>query len=145
MGALIDWGPLVAEARRVLRPEGALVVGRAVMPPDGIDERMKRRLAALLRETEAPAYHGDSHGRVLRALADEALDETRITAATWRAERTPRAFLERQPTGARFAALPQAVKEEALRRLGDWAAVEFGSLDAAFVEPHEFELRVFRF
>jgi ubiquinone/menaquinone biosynthesis C-methylase UbiE len=27
MGALDDWRPLVAEARRVLRPEGALVMG----------------------------------------------------------------------------------------------------------------------
>jgi SAM-dependent methyltransferase len=145
MGALDDWRPLVAEARRVLRPEGALVVGRGVMPPDGVDERMKRRLAALLRGTEAAAYHRDAHGKVLRALADEALDETRVVAATWQAERTPRAFLARQPTGARFSALPQAVKAEALRRLGEWAAAEFGSLDAAFIEPHAFELRVFRF
>ena len=145
MGALDDWRPLVAEARRVLRPQGALVVGRTVMPPDGVDERMKARLAALLREMKAAAYHGDAHGTVLRALAGEALDETRILAATWQAERTPRAFLERQPTGARFSTLRDAVKEEALRRLAEWALEEFGSLDATVSEPHAFELRAFRF
>ena len=43
-----DWRQLAAEARRVLAPTGALIVGRTVAPEDGIDARMKLRLADLL-------------------------------------------------------------------------------------------------
>ena len=32
-----------------------------------------------------------------------------------------------------------------MRRLAAWAATAFGSLDAASVEPHGFELQLFRF
>ena len=41
---------LVDEARRVLRPSGALVIGRTVAPADGVDARMKQQLASFLGE-----------------------------------------------------------------------------------------------
>jgi len=61
-------------------------------------------------------------------------------------ERGPvaRGFLDRHPTGARFSALPEPVRQEALRKLGAWAEATFGSLDAVLSEPYEFELRVFK-
>ena len=62
-----------------------------------------------------------------------------------RAERTPRQFLERHRGGARFSALPDSVKDDALARLADWAEQAFGSLDAVSPESHAFELRVFKF
>jgi len=68
-----------------------------------------------------------------------------LTAAEWTAERTPRQFLERQPTGARFSALPEPMKEQALRQLSACATDTFGSLDVKFSEQHSFELQVFKF
>jgi len=46
---------------------------------------------------------------------------------------------------ARFAQLPDAIRADAMPRLGAWAVVAFGSLTREFAEPHSFELQVFRF
>jgi ubiquinone/menaquinone biosynthesis C-methylase UbiE len=54
-GGMRGWRRLLAEARRVLCGAGVLVLGRAVAPPDGLDARMKARLALLLDEIGAPA------------------------------------------------------------------------------------------
>lgn len=145
IGAARDWRAFVAEPRRVMRPAGALILGHAVTPPEGVDARMKRQLRTLLEEAGQPSYHMDTRGVVQPWLERKARESSRITAAEWIAQRSPRAFLERQPTGARFAALPAAVQEEALRQLTAWATETFGSLDSRFEERHAFELQVFRF
>jgi ubiquinone/menaquinone biosynthesis C-methylase UbiE len=143
-GGMRRWRDVLAEARRVLRPAGALVVGRTIAPADGIDEQMKQRLAAILGEIGAGSQRMNVREDALHAL-ERSARSTRIEAAAWIAARTPRAFLERHRTGARFAALPPRIKDEALSRLGGWATAAFGSLDAAFSERRAFELNVFRF
>ncbi len=143
-GGMRRWREVLAQARRVLRPAGAVVVGRAVAPADGIDEQMKQRLAAILDEIGGNSERRNAREDVLRAL-ERVAHATRIEAAAWTAARSPRAFLERHRTGARFAALPARIKDEALSRLAAWATATFGSLDLVFSERHAFELRVFRF
>jgi hypothetical protein len=105
---------------------------------------MRQRLAAILDEMGAKSDQINPREDAQRALERSALG-ARIEAATWTAVRTPRAFLERHRTGARFAALPARIKDEALSRLAAWATAAFGALDAASSERHAFELRVFRF
>jgi hypothetical protein len=68
-----------------------------------------------------------------------------LRAATWERNPTPREFLVRHRTGARFAALPEAVQDEALEQLSAWAEKTFGSFDSASREEHSFELDVFQF
>jgi SAM-dependent methyltransferase len=143
-GGMRGWRRLLVEARRVLRGAGVLVLGRAVAPPDGLDARMKQRLALLLDEIGAPVDRTNTRQDAQGWLQQETR-ATRLVAATWTARRTPRGFIERHRTGARFSALPAPVKEAAMRRLADWANTAFGSLDAASIEPHEFELQLFRF
>jgi ubiquinone/menaquinone biosynthesis C-methylase UbiE len=143
-GGLRGWRRLLVEARRVLRGAGALVLGRTLAPPDGLDARMKQQLSLLLDEIGAPADRTNTRQDAQGWLEQEARG-TRLVAATWTASRTPRGFIERHRTGARFSALPAPVKEEAMRRLAAWAKTAFGSLDAASTEPHEFELQLFRF
>ncbi|MHB8272566.1 class I SAM-dependent methyltransferase [Bradyrhizobium sp.] len=143
-GGMRGWRRLLAEARRVLRGAGVLVLGRTLAPPDGLDARMKQQLALLLDEIGAPVDRTNTRQDAQGWLEREARG-TRLVAATWTARRTPRGFIERHGTGARFSALPAPVKEEALRRLAAWAKTAFGSLDAASSEPHEFELQLFRF
>jgi ubiquinone/menaquinone biosynthesis C-methylase UbiE len=145
VGAAQSWRRLVTEARRVLRPNGALIIGHTVFPPDGIDERMKAQLAAILKAAGASAYHMDTRGVVQPWLEAEARSNERVQAVQWIARRSPRAFLERQPTGARFSMLPQSIRDAALRELEAWAIRTFGSLDLIREEQHEFELKVFRF
>jgi ubiquinone/menaquinone biosynthesis C-methylase UbiE len=143
-GGMRGWRRVLAEARRVLRSTGALVVGRTVAPAAGIDAQMKQRLATILDEMGVQRERLNARDDALRLL-EETASGTRVDAAAWNAGRTPRGFLDRHPTGVRFAALPEAVKDEALRRLGAWAAATFGSLDSVFSEPHCFALHVFRF
>jgi SAM-dependent methyltransferase len=144
-GGVEEWRPFVAEARRVLRPAGALVLGRTVMPEDGVDARMKTRLDAILADLGAAHARTNAREHVQRWLGETARGGAPTVAARWDAERTPRGFLERHRRGARFSLLPEPVKDEAMRRLAAWAAVEFGSLDAAAPESHTFELRAFGF
>src|SRR5262245_37438079 len=102
VGAARSWRGLLAEARRVLRSGGALVEGRTAMPEGGLDAQMKRRLASLLEDMGVAAYHKKAERDIPHSLASAARSDTRVVAAAWTAQRTPRGFLERQPTGARF-------------------------------------------
>ena len=145
MGAARDWRRLIAEGRRVLRSPGALVIGQSLMPSDGLDARMKQHLASYLDRKGAVSYHVNAREDVRHRLEAIAHSSTRVIAAAWSAERTPRGFLDRQRSGAQFSKLPAPVKEEALSDLRAWAAATFGSLDAAFTERHAFELLVFKF
>jgi demethylmenaquinone methyltransferase/2-methoxy-6-polyprenyl-1,4-benzoquinol methylase len=143
-GGMRGWRRLLVETRRVLRRAGVLVLGRTLAPSNGLDARMKARLALLLGEIGAPVDRTNTRQDAQGWLEQEARG-TRLVAATWTARRTPRGFIERHGAGARFSTLPAPVKEEALRRLAAWAKTAFGSLDAASTEPHEFELQLFRF
>jgi SAM-dependent methyltransferase len=140
------WRRVLDEALRVLKPGGSLVLGRTAAPPDGLDARMRGRLAVLLEAEGLDAgRRGAGAEEVVRALSARARAHHRTTAARWEAVRTPRAFLERHRTGARFAALPAATREGLLRRLSEWAAAAFGGLETASSETFEFTLDVFRF
>jgi SAM-dependent methyltransferase len=144
-GGMPGWRHVIAEARRVLRPRGALVTGRSVAPADGIDAQMKRRLGALLADLGVDAGATNARDEVHRALESQSQAGTSVVAWTWNAERTARAFLDRHAGGARFAVLPEPAKTEAMRRLAAWATATFGSLDRIFSEPHAFELTMFKF
>jgi demethylmenaquinone methyltransferase/2-methoxy-6-polyprenyl-1,4-benzoquinol methylase len=143
-GGMRGWRRVLAEARRLLRPRGVLLIGRVVAPADGLDTRLKQRLVALLAERHVAIDRKNVRDDVERSLAGTATRRT-VTVATWTAERTPRRYLDRQRTSARLAALPAAVAEDVLATLADWAISTFGGLDAAIREPHAFELQTFTF
>lgn len=143
-GGMRGWRRVLAEARRVLRAPGALLIGRAVAPADGVDARMKQHLAELLTEGGVAIDAHNAREDVARSLAAAAASRT-VTVATWSTERTPRRFLDRHRTGARFAALPEATKHEALDALAAWATETFGALDTACREQHAFELQISTF
>jgi ubiquinone/menaquinone biosynthesis C-methylase UbiE len=141
-----DWRGLLNEVRRVLRSTGIVVVGHTMNPQAGVDAQLKRRLATIL-EDMGVEFHESNRARKqsLAWLESSATRSTHMIAATWMAERTPREFLIRHRTGARFSALPLAIQEEALQKLSAWAENEFGSLDASHTEEVSFELDIFEF
>jgi SAM-dependent methyltransferase len=143
-GGMRGWRRVLAEARRVLRPHGVLLTGRVVAPADGLDARLKQRLVELLAERRVAIERRNVREDVERSLGGVATRRT-VTVATWSAERTPRRYIDRQRTGARFAALPAVAGEEALAALTAWATATFGGLDAAVRETHAFELQMFTF
>jgi SAM-dependent methyltransferase len=138
------WRHLLADAMRVLRPGGVLSAGRVVAPDDGIDARMKARLATILDGMDVHPYRDKPRDDALSWLVRAMPDRRVLTAATWTAERTPAAFLERHGGGARFSVLDDAVKRDAMRQLAGWAGEQFGSLETAFAEEFRFELIIHR-
>jgi ubiquinone/menaquinone biosynthesis C-methylase UbiE len=146
LGGTPGWRGIVDESRRVLRPAGVVAVGRAATPERGLDDQMKTELASLLGKIGAERHQGrKNREQALSVLRSAAKRSDRVIAVSWKAQRSVRAFLERHPSGARFAALPRSVRSAALGKLADWAQSKFGLLDAAFFEEHAFELHLFHF
>jgi ubiquinone/menaquinone biosynthesis C-methylase UbiE len=144
VNAARDWRALLAEATRVVRRCGAVVLGRRVAPEDGIDAKMRRQLADILAACGVEAGRNDAIDQTARWLTERGCEVCVATVATWTAQRTPCAFLERHATGARFSMLPEPVKEAAMGQLRQWAAATFGSLDASFVEAFRYDLVIAR-
>ncbi len=136
-----NWRALLEEARRVLDPRGALVIGKAEGPPDGVDAAMRQRLHAVLADLGVPepppkqdaiaAWLGDHPGRQLD-----------IVAATWTELRRPRDFFARKQSAGRFRQLPEPARAAALETLADWAERAIGPLDAPRREQHRFRVRL---
>jgi ubiquinone/menaquinone biosynthesis C-methylase UbiE len=140
------WRRLLDEARRVLRPGGLLMLGKAVRPAEGVDARMREELARILDQLGVDARRpGAGRAEARDWLGPAASRSSEVVAARWEEVRSPRDYLARHATGARFVALPQPVRDEALRRLAGWAVDTFGALDARLLEPAEFVLDVFTF
>jgi hypothetical protein len=119
------------------------VLGKAVGPPLGLDGQMRERLAAFLFEAGVEMHRrGAVREDALAWLAPAARHVSAIVAARWETTRSPRDFLARHATGARFAALPQSIREEVLGRLAEWSIATFGALDTPFFEQSEFVLDV---
>jgi ubiquinone/menaquinone biosynthesis C-methylase UbiE len=144
VGGARGWRRLLADARRVVRENGCLMIGKSAGPEDGIDAKLKARLVQILEELGVPAEEKQG-GKALAWLESAASQKQVVAAASWTADRSPRRFLDRKATGAKFVELPPSVRQEALRRLTAWATETFGSLDAVHPERYTFELTIFKF
>lgn len=142
-----DWRNMLQEIRRVLRPGGSVVVGQTVAPDSGIDARLKRQLATILEEMQVRGQPSrGSRGQQAFAWLDaSATRHEHLRASSWNVAASAQEFLLRHRTGARFAALPLAVQEQALDKLRTWAKVNLGSLDERFPESRSFELDIFTY
>ena len=146
LSAAGDWREMLNECRRVLRPGGIIAVGHTRSPASGVDTQLKHQLVAILEAMQVPWHQP----RESRRQAVEWLESTSVRhwyreAASWKVTISAEEFLSRHRTGARFAALPLAVQEEALATLRAWAEATFGSVNASFEEQHSFELGIFEF
>ncbi len=139
-----NWQALLGEACRVLRENGALVIGKSENPADGIDAAMRRRLNEVLAEmgTPEPAQKRGAIGSWLRSRSSRQAD---VVAATWVAMRAPRDFFQRKLSAARFGTLPAPVRETALQSLMEWTERSIGPLDVPRRETHEFRLQFYWF
>jgi len=141
-----SWQGILNETRRVVRTPGVVVVGHTVSSPEGMNAQLKHQLNLVLEEMNVVRHQPQQARRqALAWLESSASCRLHLCAASWTASTTPREFLARHRTGARFAALPASIQEDALHQLGAWAMTTFGSLDAAFPEERTFELDVFQF
>jgi ubiquinone/menaquinone biosynthesis C-methylase UbiE len=141
-----DWKGIVSEARRVVRSGGCVVVGHTVNPESGIDAQLKRRLTGILEELSVDRSHPEQSRRQALELLDAGpVRHVHLVVASWNVTATPETFLQRHPTGARFAALPAHVQAQALEKLRIWAKFTFGSLEIEFSETRSFEIDIYEF
>jgi ubiquinone/menaquinone biosynthesis C-methylase UbiE len=146
LSSVDDWQEIVIEARRVVRCGGCVAVGHSVNPESGIDTQLKRRLKGILEEMQIESFRPEqSRRQALAWLESSAVRHVHSVATSWNVSATAEKFFERHRTGARFAALPPKVQEEALRRLRVWTESKFGSIDATFLETRSFEVDIFEF
>jgi ubiquinone/menaquinone biosynthesis C-methylase UbiE len=144
-GGMGDWRQVLGDVRRVLRPDGAIMIGRTMTPDDGVDSQMRRSLAELLDAMKVKPDLVNVREDAQRWLAEAARSHRCVVAATWKTDRSPRGFLDRHATGARFLRLPQPTRRDSLAQLADWAVLKFGSLDTVCTEEHAFALDIYRF
>jgi len=141
-----DWQGILNEARRVLRPGGSVVVGHTVRPESGVDAQLKRQLNAILQGMGIMRHRSnESRKEALAWLRSSAAHYVHSEAASWHVNNSTQDFLVRHRTGARFAALPVEVQEEALDKLRIWAEARFDFAGTKSQEKHSFELDIFEF
>lgn len=141
-----DWQEALKEARRVLRGGGCVAVGHSVSPEAGIDSQLKRQLKRILEAMQVDSFRPEqSRRQALAWLASSAVRHVHAVAITWNVNATVEEFLQRHRTGARFAALPPHIQEDALSRLRAWAEKEFKAIGATFPESRSFEVDIFEF
>jgi ubiquinone/menaquinone biosynthesis C-methylase UbiE len=146
LSAAGNWRELLEECRRVLRPGGIVAVGHTRSPESGIDAQLKRQLVAILEAMQVPWHQPrESRRQALGWLESASVRHWYRDAASWKVTTSAEGFLSRHRTGARFAALPFSIQEEALTRLRTWAETTFGSVSTSFEEHHSFELGIFEF
>ncbi len=133
---------VVGELFRVGGAGAACVVGWVERPPESVKGRLAREMRRRLRERGyAPRSAGGK--RLLEALrARGARELPRTVAASWPAFHSPRRALAdwRSKDGLGGIVLPPGVQEEVLRELEDWAAAEYGGLDADQAVEEEYVL-----
>ncbi len=140
-----NWQKLLGETKRVTSPGGWVVVGQTATPADGVDVRMKKQLMQILKQMGAASHESKrSREESLQWLRTACSRETQVTAVSWTSQRTPREFMQRHRSGARFSSLPGMVQDEALQKLSVWANTTYGSLNDVFSEKHSFDLHLFR-
>ena len=139
-----NWRALLAESQRVLQESGLLAIGKTETPADGIDARMRNRLAELVAGMgmAEPSRDRGQMNEWLRAGSSRRL---KIEAARWSVNRTPRDFFLRKQSAPRFTLLPDDVREAALQELADWTEQTIGPLDAPLSETHSFCLELYWF
>lgn len=139
------WPKLLCEAMRVVSRPGEIVVGNAVAPSSGVDARLKRQLGTILESMGVTMHEPKkSKGDAVEWLKARCSAYQQVVAAHWTAERSAEQFIARHRTGARFAALPAEIQEEALGRLSAWAKANFGAVNKDFEEDFSFVLDVFK-
>jgi SAM-dependent methyltransferase len=137
-----------AEARRVLRPGGALVVGRVRRPPDSPKSLLRREMRRLLAADGIAGRSGDgAAAAVLEHLAagGAQVDPPRVVAR-WSTPHRPAASLESwaRKDGLAGVDVEPAVKARVLAAARRWAEARFGDLGAPIAQDEWYELQSVR-
>jgi SAM-dependent methyltransferase len=142
-----EWLRALDEALRVLRHDGALLIGQDVHSGPGANRAgaIEDHWREIVREL---GYDGGNVGAsgyqaALEELARRGLHVEEATAARWETQYTPRQALETITSRlwSRTWLVPDDLFAESARRLTAWGEQEFaGAMETPIAAPHAFKL-----
>ncbi|MCZ7567651.1 MAG: class I SAM-dependent methyltransferase [Ardenticatenaceae bacterium] len=145
-----EWERALVEARRVLRPGGALVWSWHRRMPNSLNRRLRQKLAELAQargfSTCRPGAGGPTD--IERALARLGATQSEFEVARWQRRRTSLreelAALHARQTSDTWP-LPDEVLAALLAELQRWALAEYGSLEYAEPLAERMSVHIARF
>jgi ubiquinone/menaquinone biosynthesis C-methylase UbiE len=143
-----EWQRAIAEVRRVLAPNGYLVLGHEDAAPDDAGQEIRRQWQAFVRElgTNLTTRSG-SWPAIEAELIDEGAYISAYRVAHWVEELRPSTLLDEQRTRvfSHSWEVPDDVLEAVHQRMLTWTTERYGSPDTALRSEGEFLLSVSRF
>jgi ubiquinone/menaquinone biosynthesis C-methylase UbiE len=140
-----EWQKAIREARRVLTPEGYLLLGYESGAPDDPGNEIRRQWHTFVGEAES-ARHAD--GAAIEAdIIDSGAYSAVYRVAHWEEEVRPITLLneQRNRVFSHTWEVPDDVLAAVHERMVQWATDRYGSLETALRSEREFLLSVNRF
>lgn len=146
---IADWQSALAEARRVLKPDGIFLTGHEWRPPDSPGTRLLNQWRDIVKargfETHAGPGARDFDDVKAALLASGAvMDEWAV--GDWETTRTVARHIEtiEHRTWSSTWRVSDDFFPQCLAELRAWALGEYGSLEREFTVPHKFIWQRFR-
>jgi SAM-dependent methyltransferase len=139
---IAGWREALAEARRSLRPDGALLLGRDWRPDDATGSMLGNKWREIVRSRGLAEYQPGAHDLtdVTHALIETGAHMEMRWAGEWTTTRTLARHLEtiEHRTWSATWHVPEGFFPGCLDELRAWALDQWGSLDREFTTPHRF-------
>ena len=128
------WRDALAEAARVLKPGGALIIGRDILDENSCAGRLRRQSRAITSELAPEMRPTDAAGPALleQIAGMGGRPEAPVTACAWTETLSPREVLQRMAsrTHNETWSLEDRQLAALMARIEPWAASNFENLDA---------------
>lgn len=143
-----DWQQALREARRVLLPEGYLLLGLESAAPDNPGNEIRRQWHTFVAESGAVLPTRDGNALAIEAqLTQEGAYSAMYRVAHWEEELRPSTLLDeqRRRVFSHSWEVPDGVLESVHQRMLQWTTERYGSAETILHSEREFLLTVHQF
>ena len=140
------WRTVLAEIRRVLKPDGVFLHCHSSASFSGYDIFEKQWKAILEQHEFSLVRYGATEAEVMKVLTEQGAMLEKVTAAGWNSSRTVGELLYTYQ-GRFFSSswqIPDNIFSQAIQELEDWALRTYESRETVIYSNNRFELTVAR-